>query len=304
MVPNRTMAPASPRGPGREAIPTGTMSCFIAMDLFPAWPGRPSEWQGRRGQWRPRRSNAWRYAVSRLHRSGPRSVSGSRRCRFRTTWHFLLVDNPEHVDQEQNEQYGAQPYARTPTVTPTAVAVVPPASAQNQQQNDQQYQHGLVALLRGSRLLILDLQFVYHLLHVGNGTRDPFSLPAFGLRGDLAGQRDHMVLDRVLHGVVQLALNEGCVQVLLDPLIQIRIHGSGIAFGAHRDHRNLVRHNLAARERFRDGFRLRLVAVGFDVSAQGHDSLVAILRDGNLLQARLIECRADVGGNVGRFHGL
>ena len=37
--------------------------------------------------------------------------------------------------------------------------------------------------------MILDLQFVHHLLNVWNGSRDTLRLPALGLRVDLAGQR-------------------------------------------------------------------------------------------------------------------
>src|ERR1035441_6516822 len=118
----------------------------------------------------------------------------------------------------------------------------------------------LPSSLRGSRLLILNLQFVHHLLNVWNGCRESFGLPALGLRVDLAGQRDDMVFDRVLYAIMQLALNESGIQVLLDALIQIRIYGPGIAFVAQRYHRNLVRYNLSARDGSCNGFRLSLVA--------------------------------------------
>src|ERR1035438_2262859 len=64
-----------------------------------------------------------------------------------------------------------------------------------------------------------------------------------------------MVFDRVLYAIVQLALNESGIQVLLDALIQIRIYGPGIAFVAQRYHRNLVRYNLSARDGSCNGFR-------------------------------------------------
>jgi hypothetical protein len=38
---------------------------------------------------------------------------------------FASVENSQHVGHEENQQYGAQPYACTPSVTPAAMAVVP-----------------------------------------------------------------------------------------------------------------------------------------------------------------------------------
>jgi hypothetical protein len=38
---------------------------------------------------------------------------------------FASVEDPQHIDYEQNQQYGAQPYACTPAITPAAMAVVP-----------------------------------------------------------------------------------------------------------------------------------------------------------------------------------
>src|ERR1035438_2114961 len=38
---------------------------------------------------------------------------------------FASVEHPQHVGYEEDQQYGAQPYARTPTITPAAMAVVP-----------------------------------------------------------------------------------------------------------------------------------------------------------------------------------
>jgi hypothetical protein len=37
---------------------------------------------------------------------------------------FASVEDPQHVGYEEDQQYGAQPYARTPTITPAAMAVV------------------------------------------------------------------------------------------------------------------------------------------------------------------------------------
>ena len=41
---------------------------------------------------------------------------------------FASVEHPQHVGYEEDQQYGAQPYARTPTITPAAMAVVPSAT--------------------------------------------------------------------------------------------------------------------------------------------------------------------------------
>jgi len=38
---------------------------------------------------------------------------------------FASVEDPQHVGHEEDQQYGAQSYARTPTITPAAMAVVP-----------------------------------------------------------------------------------------------------------------------------------------------------------------------------------
>lgn len=75
------------------------------------------------------------------------------------------------------------------------------------------------------------------------------NIPALGLRSDLAGQRDDPGLDRILHSIGQLVLNERGVQVCFDTLVQILIHGLGIALGAQREHHNLVGHNFSTGER-------------------------------------------------------
>jgi hypothetical protein len=38
------------------------------------------------------------------------------------------VEDPQHVSYEQDQQYGAQSYARTAPVTPAAMAVEPSAT--------------------------------------------------------------------------------------------------------------------------------------------------------------------------------
>jgi hypothetical protein len=38
---------------------------------------------------------------------------------------FDSVEDPQHVGYEEDQQYGAQPYARTPTIAPPTMAVVP-----------------------------------------------------------------------------------------------------------------------------------------------------------------------------------
>jgi hypothetical protein len=50
--------------------------------------------------------------------------------------HFGLVENPNHVGEQENEQYGAEPHAPSSTVTPPAMAVVSTSKPKNQQQND------------------------------------------------------------------------------------------------------------------------------------------------------------------------
>jgi hypothetical protein len=54
---------------------------------------------------------------------------------------FALVEDSQHVRYEEDQQYGAQPDARTSTITPAAMAVVPSTASENQHQDDNQYQH-------------------------------------------------------------------------------------------------------------------------------------------------------------------
>jgi hypothetical protein len=58
------------------------------------------------------------------------------------------VEDPQHVRYEENQQYGSQSYARTPTVTPAAMTVVHSTAAKNQNQDDNQYQHLLLPFVR------------------------------------------------------------------------------------------------------------------------------------------------------------
>ena len=57
--------------------------------------------------------------------------------------------------------------------------------------------------------------------------------------------------------------------------------------------------NLSASEGRCNGFRLCLVTVSRDVSAQGHYALLAILTYGNTFEAGLIKRLANVDRNVG-----
>jgi hypothetical protein len=41
---------------------------------------------------------------------------------------FASVEAPQHIDHEEDQQYGSQSYARTATITPAAMAVVPPTT--------------------------------------------------------------------------------------------------------------------------------------------------------------------------------
>ena len=38
---------------------------------------------------------------------------------------FASVEDPQHVGYEEDQQYVGQPYARTPSIDPAAMAVVP-----------------------------------------------------------------------------------------------------------------------------------------------------------------------------------
>ena len=49
----------------------------------------------------------------------------TRPCVERRVAGFASVEDPQHVGYEEDQQYGAQPHARTPTITPAAMAVVP-----------------------------------------------------------------------------------------------------------------------------------------------------------------------------------
>ena len=51
------------------------------------------------------------------------------------------MEDSQHVRYEEDQQYGAQPDARTSTITPAAMAVVPSTAPENQQQDNNQYQH-------------------------------------------------------------------------------------------------------------------------------------------------------------------
>lgn len=57
-------------------------------------------------------------------------------------------------------------------------------------------------LLRRTGLLLFNLQFVHHLLHVENRSGDIFGPCALCLRADLTSQRDDVILDGVFHGLV------------------------------------------------------------------------------------------------------
>jgi hypothetical protein len=85
------------------------------------------------------------------------------------------MDHPHHVEQEHNEQYRAQPYARTSAISPTPMAIVSATAAQDQQQYYKQYQH------RRSTFLVITEPFRASLL-----LEDLFNLAHFLL--DLAAE--------------------------------------------------------------------------------------------------------------------
>src|ERR1017187_4476224 len=76
-------------------------------------------------------------------------------------------------------------------------------------------------LPRRGGFLPFNLQFVHHLLHVGNRRRDPLCPCAGRLRGDLTSQCDDAILDGIFYALVKLLTDESRVQVALDALVQV-----------------------------------------------------------------------------------
>lgn len=81
---------------------------------------------------------------------------------------FRLMESPKQPGYEKNHQDGAKSDARAAAVTPTAVPVVPSATAQKKQQNDQYYQHGESLLLLNNPLNLANLllDFSNHLFRL------------------------------------------------------------------------------------------------------------------------------------------
>jgi hypothetical protein len=59
---------------------------------------------------------------------------------------IALVKDAQHIRDEQNEQYSAQPDARAAAGAPTPVTVISAATAKYQKQDDNQYQHSDLSL--------------------------------------------------------------------------------------------------------------------------------------------------------------
>ena len=84
-------------------------------------------------------------------------------------------------------------------------------------------------------------------------------------------------------------------------LVEIGVHGPGIAFASGRSHDDLIRDHLSRRDPFCNGFGLGLVRVRGNVSAKGHDAFVAILRDSDVFESGLVERFAETVRHIGRL---
>ena len=81
----------------------------------------------------------------------------------------------------------------------------------------------------------------------------------------------------VFHALMQLILDECSVQILLDALVQIGVHGLCFFFCSYGNHGNLICHNLGSRQRLCKRLGLRLVVLAGDLSPQGHDARSRVL---------------------------
>jgi hypothetical protein len=79
-------------------------------------------------------------------------------------------------------------------------------------------------LLRRTGFLILDLQVIHDLLHVGHSRGHLLGMVALLLRIHFSGQCYHAVLDFIRHGVVHLILNQRSIQILLYTGVQIGVN--------------------------------------------------------------------------------
>jgi hypothetical protein len=121
---------------------------------------------------------------------------------------------------------------------------------------------------------------------------------ALGLRVHFSGQRDDAALHFVFHIVVQPVLNQCSVHVLLNACIQIGVYGLCFFFRTYGNYSDLICDNLRPRERPCHRFGLELVVFTGDLSAEGNDAFVAILTDGDIFEAGLIERFANAVGNI------
>jgi len=67
-------------------------------------------------------------------------------------------------------------------------------------------------------------------------------------RVHLSRKRDYAVFHLVIHTFVQFVLDQSCVKILLDALVQIGVHGAYFFSLTGGNHGNLVRDDLCAGE--------------------------------------------------------
>jgi hypothetical protein len=130
-------------------------------------------------------------------------------------------------------------------------------------------------------------------MDIGHGGCNGFSSGALCIGVDLAAEGDDAILDRVGDVRVHLVLDERGVEVLLNALVEVGVDGTYFLLRAGGDDGDLVGDDLSAGQGVGDGFGLGFLLVRGDRTAEGDDALVAILRDGDILEALLIEGLAD-----------
>jgi hypothetical protein len=104
------------------------------------------------------------------------------------------AEGPERVSDEQDQQYGAEPYARAPTMTPAAVAVEPSPTTENQDQDDDQYQHGILSFF----VQLLALQYLFNLSGFLLDLAGEFFILAFGSQVGVVGNLANLLFHRAL----------------------------------------------------------------------------------------------------------
>jgi hypothetical protein len=100
---------------------------------------------------------------------------------------------------------------------------------------------------------------------------------------------------------VEAGAKEGGVDIVFDAHVEILIDGLGEGFIADRDDGDFHGDDLAGGERAGEGFGTGLVLFVGDVAAEGDDAFFAILIDGDVAEAGVVERAADADGDVGGF---